>query len=1310
MAERCPLPIDWLDFLSGENDVDLRHHLDRCPSCREVVRLLRTTPRSGASAAAAIASGLPMKPLAVEVGFEPQPGQIWLTKGAFARHGYAYTDHPRTIVLVTAAGAESHGERWLYAVPLMTDVENALDGDLVLQPTETDLGMACRVPLAQQIKLSTSQLEGVAGGLKASGMEWLNLALDGRLPMDHSGAPAEGADDPRLDQTPEMTEALGAVAGYYWHVREQLNAGTEQAAAEATIRFGTVDVDATQGAVELAIRFAQIRCPNCGEATIVRRDHRCANCRATLTGEARGAVDVRVQTRRQAFKGRLRRIEDRAEQVRLLGPAFASRGSTVPPDEFLRDTLQPACRRVTRLSQRTQSEMRSVFWDASDPACIAAFKRLVGALDEGIDLVASLAGQLPPIECRAAHRILTRASGHLVAGYIKMATSLVAIDAVEALERRNEAQRLLDRAETILRPLGRVIAHLMEDARPGWWMTGDTVDLAAIAWRGVERTPTNIMEAGGTLKSILSDNPGVSDLADEQALLLLPAIVLGATAVDPVAVGERARRVRAVLDTADRDAPGWVADADELVDRVNAGVHATIDHAERVGFSAAGPQSRRMALKPLIDVYRDLIEGPMRDFGGVLVIAARARNGAPNASYMPAVARGVVAGDVMQEFEHLEQRRDKQVEMHLRNAAAHAGATVLEHGVRMTQRAIVEGISSEQTVSLTDGEFMEEFASVQEFVLALELAIVPWLLTNRAPVVATAVASVHPTQREREGLVRLLAGLRGVLEVTFEGRRGALLVRGTLASGSDTDPPQIPSLLPAIFNLWPNTDAVTLDIRPRGPVTFLRAEMPPVPADSAPHGLSMVGLVGRRWLGDLRDESAAIRADVTYLVRPQIKAVLDALRLASVQPPSIGRIAAAEKSLRLLSERIHSADVPPGVSPLVPESARLVDEASQRLHRLGRAFSGNADDRGRRRQAIACAALVDIAQDIDGRAAAWLRVGSDRLSGEFQLTKSRLSVTPLIRHQQIVDFADARVNLPFNKVREFRDRVNSLRDSLEAKIAADPPYAIIRTLHSGSVAKGTALRTVNDFDLAVYLKPDQVPADERLLASWLIARLKEARPQLADDQFIPEAHCVTIAYRDGTKVDVVPVLDVGDGSEDGYLIQKDTGIRVLTNIRRHLEFIRERKKRVPVHFQQVVRLVKFWIRLQKTDEADFRFKSFLAELLCAHLLDQSVDISDYAKALGAFFEYVVRSGLREPVVFDDYYTGSSVTVPTGVITVVDPVNPGNNVAASYTEHDRKRIVVAAQAALDAIDYATYVPTKGEAVAAWREVLGTGFQG
>jgi tRNA nucleotidyltransferase (CCA-adding enzyme) len=320
-------------------------------------------------------------------------------------------------------------------------------------------------------------------------------------------------------------------------------------------------------------------------------------------------------------------------------------------------------------------------------------------------------------------------------------------------------------------------------------------------------------------------------------------------------------------------------------------------------------------------------------------------------------------------------------------------------------------------------------------------------------------------------------------------------------------------------------------------------------------------------------------------------------------------------------------------------------------------------------------------------------------------------IIPIVGQEQVLSFAVSRVNMPVDQVQEYRNRVGALRDRLEAKIKADPSYALVRALFCGSLAKGTALRTTSDFDMAVYLKPDRVPTDERELSPWLIDRLKEARPSLADDQFQRQEHCVRILYRDGRKVDVVPVIDAGDGSGDGHVIHKNSGARVLTNVRRQLEFIRLRKSRCPVHYRQVIRLVKWWVQEQKIANADFKFKSYLAELICARQLDAGTDLTGYPEALAGFFSYIVESGLRRPVIFEDYYRRSAVPASAhGVMTVIDPVNPSNNVVRQYTEADRQTVVAAAQGALDALDEAAYAAGKGQAVSAWRDVLGTGFQG
>lgn len=329
------------------------------------------------------------------------------------------------------------------------------------------------------------------------------------------------------------------------------------------------------------------------------------------------------------------------------------------------------------------------------------------------------------------------------------------------------------------------------------------------------------------------------------------------------------------------------------------------------------------------------------------------------------------------------------------------------------------------------------------------------------------------------------------------------------------------------------------------------------------------------------------------------------------------------------------------------------------------------------------------------------------------MSSSPTDTASLIGHAEIVAFAESHVNLPHSKVTEYRERVNSLRASLEAKIAADPAYAVVRVRNAGSLAKGTALRTTSDFDLAVYVRPDSVPQDPTRLSSWLVARLKEARPQLDDDQFEIHDHCVSIVYKDGRRVDIVPILDAGDGSGDGDLIRKDTGDKVRTNVSRHIEFVRVRKVRCPVHYRQVIRLLKWWAAQQKAQDETFRFKSYFAELLCSHLLDTGADFSSYPEALASIFTYIKVTGLTTPIIFEDYYERSVVPDSVhGIITVIDAVNPENNIMRDYTENNRRAIVTAASAALDAIDYAEFIPShqRNDAIAAWTEILGHQFRG
>jgi tRNA nucleotidyltransferase (CCA-adding enzyme) len=318
-----------------------------------------------------------------------------------------------------------------------------------------------------------------------------------------------------------------------------------------------------------------------------------------------------------------------------------------------------------------------------------------------------------------------------------------------------------------------------------------------------------------------------------------------------------------------------------------------------------------------------------------------------------------------------------------------------------------------------------------------------------------------------------------------------------------------------------------------------------------------------------------------------------------------------------------------------------------------------------------------------------------------------------ITHDSVRSFATERVNLPSSDAQKYRAQVANLRSQLEKKIDADPGYGLVKMLHSGSVRKGTALKTTSDMDVAIYVKVAEAPtSSDRQLIPWMRDRLIEAFPQLRSDQFELQDHCVTLTYvASGLSVDCVPVLYEGAPDNVGHLVNKNTGDRVLTSVSRHLEFIRARKAMHPNDFAQVVRLVKWWIRQLRTRDSSFRFKSFMAELVLAHLSDTGNPFGDYSDALERFFDYILQTELSQRIAFSDYYAAAELPSPNGsAIEVFDPVNPHNNVAGRYTLAHRQAIVEAAEQAADALAEARYSDTKSRAIERWQTILGTAFKG
>ena len=315
-----------------------------------------------------------------------------------------------------------------------------------------------------------------------------------------------------------------------------------------------------------------------------------------------------------------------------------------------------------------------------------------------------------------------------------------------------------------------------------------------------------------------------------------------------------------------------------------------------------------------------------------------------------------------------------------------------------------------------------------------------------------------------------------------------------------------------------------------------------------------------------------------------------------------------------------------------------------------------------------------------------------------------------VDHNEIAKFAQEKVNLPKAKSDEYRAQARRLREKLENYLGEHPDFTLKKMMISGSLAKGTALRSLNDIDIACYVGGADTPSDIPRLLEYIAQRLRKAFPNFSPDQVTPQTYSISVSFKGtGLDVDIVPILYYGDKDWYGNLVSQDDGSFLKTSIPLHLEFIRKRKQVHDQHFSQVVRLAKFWARKEKRERDGFRFKSFMVEMILSKLSDQGVDFSDYPEALQSFFTYIAKTDMRELIVFNDYYAPNTVGITTTPVKIIDPVNAENNVANLYTNTQADMIVDAGLDAGDAIDSALSATTKQDTMYYWQKVFGSTFQ-
>lgn len=214
---RCPLPIDWLEYLEGVRSEELASHLPECRACRVLVEELGRERRPQ------------LQPSRVPSGDswphwrEVQApcadfADIWWTADSI---GSADSLVPRVPVVVISDAWQEVGRSWCEVVPLSTDVENATSLDLILRRSDTDLEVPWRALLRYQTVVEMDELDSRFGKLTEAGKGLVRDVLAGNASDNRFGSPIEGPDDLRVRIPEHLTGSVRLLGQRYAHMLER---------------------------------------------------------------------------------------------------------------------------------------------------------------------------------------------------------------------------------------------------------------------------------------------------------------------------------------------------------------------------------------------------------------------------------------------------------------------------------------------------------------------------------------------------------------------------------------------------------------------------------------------------------------------------------------------------------------------------------------------------------------------------------------------------------------------------------------------------------------------------------------------------------------------------------------------------------------------------------------------------------------------------------------------------------------------------------------------------------------------------------
>ena len=302
------------------------------------------------------------------------------------------------------------------------------------------------------------------------------------------------------------------------------------------------------------------------------------------------------------------------------------------------------------------------------------------------------------------------------------------------------------------------------------------------------------------------------------------------------------------------------------------------------------------------------------------------------------------------------------------------------------------------------------------------------------------------------------------------------------------------------------------------------------------------------------------------------------------------------------------------------------------------------------------------------------------------------------------DFDSKVLRLPDNKRTEYSAQVDNLTQGLKSNLKDTADIKISKIKKAGSYAKHTMLRKTSvdsiDVDVVMFVKREDTDfPDLESLISIISDLLLEQYPTKPVKDFAIQQKATTVSFRGtGLNVDIVPVIEDPYRDEFGWQYDKKDGSFFETCPTGQVEFIQERVK-LDKHFRKLIRLAKKWRNHIELKE----LKSYLIELIMAHILDKHGAIGTIEERFQKFLLFIVQSELKEVISFSHIVDKSQFSNDS--VVILDPFCDKNNVANRITESERKNIINTVIKSWEKVHFAS---VEGD-VSIWRDVFGRRFK-